>query len=41
VVRAKQLASSRADRVKLVLYSSAVISIVTGTVAVLGAPYKW
>lgn len=31
----------RYARAKRALYSSAVLSVVAGAVAVLGAPYKW
>jgi hypothetical protein len=41
MVRAGKAVAGRSARVKQALYSSAVLSIVTGTVAVLGAPWKW
>jgi hypothetical protein len=41
MVRARVSRAARSDRARTALYSSAVLGIVAGAVAVLGAPVKW
>jgi hypothetical protein len=41
MVRAGLSRAARSDRTRTVLYSSAMLSIVAGAAAVLGAPVKW